>query len=85
MSEKIIIEEKMLGKIIIEPYYEIDNSQNMSLKSLAFLMLMCMDNDDETGGRFSKFLEIIKQTTTKVKEMYKEEELLGDINPTEGF
>lgn len=84
-SNKIKIEDLNIGCIEIEPYIEISKSQNAALKSLTFLMLMCIDGcDDEVT--FTKFLNILTESTTKIQKLFpQQQDINNELNGTENF
>lgn len=79
----IKIEDHNIGKITIEPFSKIDQSQNYAIKSLSMLMLMCI-NADEDREKFDKFLDIMKELTTKAKKLYMDDKE-NEFNPTSDF
>lgn len=64
----ITLEEESLGKIIIKPVQELEPTQKFAIKSLAFLMLACMN--EKPGETFNKVLEILKTSVDKIKKIY---------------
>jgi hypothetical protein len=66
----ITIEDESLGKITITPYNEIEKDQNFAIKSLAFIIMICLrDKQDE---KFKEMLNELKIAIDKIGKIYNE-------------
>jgi len=65
---KIRVADKSIGEIQLDIYTEIGKSEEYTLKSLAMLQMMCMNNEDPS--KFSEFIKIIKEAVDKAQQLY---------------
>lgn len=72
MSDKIVVSEDGLGTVTIEPEKDVSTHQKMALKALGIMMLMSMERDEDEV-KFRNFLKIVKEATTKSRNLYSEE------------
>lgn len=61
-----------------------NKQRSYTIKSLGVLMLMCVNEDDQG---LSELLDVLKQTTTKIKDIYDKRDGIKseEFSPTANF
>jgi len=80
---KIRIADKSIGEVLLDVYNDIGKSEEYTLKSLAMLQMMCMNNEDP--AKFSEFIKIIKEAVDKASVLYQGTVTDESASPTAHF
>jgi len=66
----ITLEDESLGKIIVTNYNPIEKDQNYAIKSLAFLMMICLK--EKQDDKFKEMLSELKTAIDNIGRIYNE-------------
>jgi hypothetical protein len=77
------VTNKEIGEITINAYKKINKAEEYAVKSLAMLQIVCMNPEDK--DKFTQFLEIIDEATTKANELYGKDDISCKSDPAEFF
>ena len=78
----IRVADKNTGEIIINSNRKLEKVEEYAVKSLCMLQLMCL-NEGSSNAKFPEFIKILKDTTTKLENLYKDE--TDEPDPFEQF